>query len=695
MSLPHTNIGKLWNNDKEIFTAGGHDYEYDRPSEQLWSKLSNMYIDNPYQAQENINDRQVDMDEDDEECNIGWDAEEIVDECINKKPVTMSPKKCMAGYDRHFRSSTTKSGSSSLGQYKQSEGPTRHGFSTEDDEDNFLTLECDENLYDERPNKRKNEEEKVVINSKITKHFPVDKNIKRHQSKERRIISNPVNDTIPDFGFINSKETIVKEVENPKKQKEPSKKKIVINRNIKNKNQKKLKVKKNNENQNPFPKLDDQDIRKEHWLMEDVEVYESEEQEEIMNWQIESPEEPEYIPDCILSDNSNKDSPNQTFVFNHLDWTDNLEDDGMTGQLNSFIPESYGGYMDFNAEYEQFSTDMNQKKEEIEHKQKDVEAANINYLISAESAYIPDSNYFDHFQNDVTPIMRAILVDWMMEVCNEFTLKRETFYYAANYVDRYLSVHRNVKKEELQLVGVSAMFIASKMEEVYSPRVADFAKSTDNGYDVKQIVKMEKQILRELGWKTTPPTYSMWANWHMSQWDIYISTNEYALTHPTVQNNPDLMFKSWNEGAYARFREVMQILDIMIIDYTWLQYRPRALVAATMFLILGIHAREFDAELIWNEFIYTANRYLDGNSEYSLLFMDFLYLSFGFQLDELVPTIQFVSTFMSIPFNYDLPMYAQQQNALEGHFEEFLSYQTHHPLGLEFVKQKIASSNAF
>lgn len=467
------------------------------------------------------------------------------------------------------------------------------------------------------------------------------------------------------------------------------------------KNQKKLKVKKTNENQNPFPfpKIGAADARKELWLMEDVEVYEDLNwpKESSMSCQSESPDKIQYIPDCILSENSNIGSPDETFLFNHLEWTDNIEDDGMMGQaINDFIPEGYDGYMDFNSQYERFSTDQNQKNDQIEPPQpKDTQATNINYLISTETSYMPDAKYFDHFQKDVTIIMRAILIDWMMEVWNEFTLKRETFYYAVNYVDRYLSVHRNVRKEELQLIGVSSMFIASKMEEVFSPRVADFAKSTDNGYDVQQIVKMEKQILRELGWRTTPPTTSMWANWHMSQWDVYLSTNEYALIHPTVQNNPDLMFKSWNESAYARFREVMQILDLMIIDHSWLQYNPRGLVAATMFLILGIHAREFDAELIWNEFIYTANRYLDGNSEYSLLFMDFLYLSFGFQLEDLVPTVQYVSSFMSIPFNYDLPMYAQQQNALEGHFEEFLSYQTHHPLGLEFVKQKIASNNVF
>lgn len=60
--------------------------------------------------------------------------------------------------------------------------------------------------------------------------------------------------------------------------------------------------------------------------------------------------------------------------------------------------------------------------------------------------------------------MRAILIDWIMEVCNEFTLKRETFHLAVNYVDRYMSIVVNVSKSELQLIGIVAMFIASKVE---------------------------------------------------------------------------------------------------------------------------------------------------------------------------------------------------------------------------------------
>ena len=134
-------------------------------------------------------------------------------------------------------------------------------------------------------------------------------------------------------------------------------------------------------------------------------------------------------------------------------------------------------------------------------------------------------------------------------------------------MDRFLSAHQNIKKEELQLIGVTALFLAAKMEEVYSPRVADFAKSTDNGYNVDQIVKMEKLMLKKLGWRTTPPTYAMWANWYMNQWDIYISTNEYAMNHQALENSPSLTFKTSDEGAYSRYREVMQIMDLIILDH--------------------------------------------------------------------------------------------------------------------------------
>jgi len=76
------------------------------------------------------------------------------------------------------------------------------------------------------------------------------------------------------------------------------------------------------------------------------------------------------------------------------------------------------------------------------------DANTLNYLVEMQAVYAPDPLMFQR-QSEVTNIMRSILLDWMMEVCMEFTLKRETFYYAVNYVDRYLSVEPTIEKGEL------------------------------------------------------------------------------------------------------------------------------------------------------------------------------------------------------------------------------------------------------
>ena len=96
-----------------------------------------------------------------------------------------------------------------------------------------------------------------------------------------------------------------------------------------------------------------------------------------------------------------------------------------------------------------------------------IDTETISYLIMREIDYSPDPHYFEKKQPNITWIMRAILLDWMMEVCMEFTLKRETFHYAVNYVDRYLSIVGTIQKWELQLIGVASLYIAAKMEVTF------------------------------------------------------------------------------------------------------------------------------------------------------------------------------------------------------------------------------------
>lgn len=63
-------------------------------------------------------------------------------------------------------------------------------------------------------------------------------------------------------------------------------------------------------------------------------------------------------------------------------------------------------------------------------------------------------------QDDISPIMRAILVDWLVEVLEEYKLVSDTLYLTVNHIDRYLSAHK-LSRHKLQLLGVSCMLVAS------------------------------------------------------------------------------------------------------------------------------------------------------------------------------------------------------------------------------------------
>lgn len=90
--------------------------------------------------------------------------------------------------------------------------------------------------------------------------------------------------------------------------------------------------------------------------------------------------------------------------------------------------------------------------------------------------------------------MRAILVDWLVEVHLKFKLVPETLYLTVNLIDRYLELVQ-VPRQKLQLIGVTAMLIASKYEEIYAPEVRDFVYITDRAYTKEEILDQEFDML--------------------------------------------------------------------------------------------------------------------------------------------------------------------------------------------------------
>jgi len=90
--------------------------------------------------------------------------------------------------------------------------------------------------------------------------------------------------------------------------------------------------------------------------------------------------------------------------------------------------------------------------------------------------------------------MRAILVDWLVDVHLKFKLVPETLFLAVNLIDRFIE-RKVIPKEHLQLLGSTAMFVACKYEEIYPPELADFVFICDNLYSKQEILANEGELI--------------------------------------------------------------------------------------------------------------------------------------------------------------------------------------------------------
>ncbi|XP_054482071.1 cyclin-A1 isoform X2 [Anoplopoma fimbria] len=130
---------------------------------------------------------------------------------------------------------------------------------------------------------------------------------------------------------------------------------------------------------------------------------------------------------------------------------------------------------------------------------------------------------------EITNGMRVILVDWLVEVVQEYKLRSETLHLAVNYLDRFLSCTAYVKRGKLQLVGTAALMIAAKYEEIFPPELNEFVYTTDNTYTNKQLVRMEHVFLRVLAFRMAAPTTNQFLHLFMSIHSVSANTENLAL----------------------------------------------------------------------------------------------------------------------------------------------------------------------
>ncbi|KAM9375043.1 G2/mitotic-specific cyclin-B2 [Phaethornis superciliosus] len=157
--------------------------------------------------------------------------------------------------------------------------------------------------------------------------------------------------------------------------------------------------------------------------------------------------------------------------------------------------------------------------------------------------------------------MRAILVDWLVQVHSRFQLLQETLYMCVAIMDRFLQGHP-VARKRLQLVGVTALLLASKYEEMYSPDVADIVYITDNAYTSAEVREMEITILKEL------------------KFDLGRPLPIHFLRRASKAGEADA-----KQHTLAKY-----LMELTLIDYDMVHHRPSEIAAAALCLsqkILG------------------------------------------------------------------------------------------------------------
>ena len=117
---------------------------------------------------------------------------------------------------------------------------------------------------------------------------------------------------------------------------------------------------------------------------------------------------------------------------------------------------------------------------------------------------IINPNYFS-FQSEINDKMRAILIDWLIDVHMRFNFKEETLFITIYIIDCYLTL-KKIERCNLQLLGVTALFIACKQNEIIFRRIKEYAYITDNAYTESDIINMENIILKTLNFNILFPS---------------------------------------------------------------------------------------------------------------------------------------------------------------------------------------------
>ncbi|KHN21404.1 Cyclin-A3-4 [Glycine soja] len=212
----------------------------------------------------------------------------------------------------------------------------------------------------------------------------------------------------------------------------------------------------------------------------------------------------------------------------------------------------------------------------------------------------PLPDYVQKVQRDVNANMRGVLVDWLVEVAEEYKLVSDTLYFCVAYIDRFLSLNA-LSRQKLQLLGVASMLIASKYEEIKPPDVEDFCYITDNTYSKEEVVNMEADILKALKFELGGPT-------------VKTFLRRFSRVAQEGVDTSDLQFEFLS----------CYLAELSLLDYNCIKFLPSLVAASVVFLARFMFSTKTHP---WNLALHQLTRYKPADLKECVLNLHDLYLS--------------------------------------------------------------------
>jgi hypothetical protein len=190
------------------------------------------------------------------------------------------------------------------------------------------------------------------------------------------------------------------------------------------------------------------------------------------------------------------------------------------------------------------------------------------YSSLAEETQISPRNVIDYLSNKRSQInekMRAVVINWLFDVHSNFKLKEHSLFLTIEIIDTYLS-REYINSSNLQLLGITSLYIACKFQEVFVPELACFVMVTADTYSKEEILEMEMRILKSLEYKIYSP----------------LSFEFFQI----LSINYKFLESDYFLGLY--------ILELFMLDYSSIYYDHLLLACSVIYLVMKFFPQRFN-----------------------------------------------------------------------------------------------------